>query len=176
LSYRSIIGSRGTRADEQVLYDLRIHELVSEVLGRERDELLWNLFLEPVDSVDVAIYRLNVFRDLMREDIYAVVDEFVERIREARDYLEMEKDAYEPHKLGLHLDAALTYIDALEKFYSKLSSLGVESEGLKSFLRYVEGIIQSQSFKAMKESALEAKRARDRIRIRVRVAGDRIHV
>ena len=175
MSYRSIIGSRGTRVDEQVLYDLRIRELISEVLGRERDELLWNLFLEPLDSVDVALYRLNVFRDLMREDIYAAVDEFVERVREAMDYLEMEKDAYEPHKLGLRLDAALKYIDALESFCSKLSSLGVESEGLKSFLRYVEGIIQSQGFKAMKESALEAKRARDRIRIRVRITGDRIH-
>jgi DNA mismatch repair ATPase MutS len=175
LSYRSIIGSRGTRVDEQVLYDLRIRELISEVLGRERDELLWSLFLEPLDSVDVALYRLNVFRDLMREDICAAVDEFVERVREAMDYLEMEKDAYEPHKLGLRLDAALKYIDALESFCNKLSSLGVESEGLKSFLRYVEGIIQSQGFKAMKESALEAKRARDRIRIRVRIAGDRIH-
>ena len=175
MSYRSIIGSRGTRVDEQVLYDLRIRELISEVLGRERDELLWSLFLEPLDSVDVALYRLNVFRDLMREDVCAAVDEFVERVREAMDYLEMEKDAYEPHKLGLRLDAALKYIDALESFYSKLSSLGVGSEGLKSFLRYVEGIIQSQGFKAMKESALEAKRARDRIRIRVRITGDRIH-
>jgi len=61
----SILGSRGVKADEQVLYDLRIRELVSEILGRERDELLWNLFLEPLVNVDAAVYRLNVFRDLM---------------------------------------------------------------------------------------------------------------
>jgi hypothetical protein len=176
LRYESILGSRGVKADEQVLYDLRIRELVSEILGRERDELLWNLFLEPLVNVDAAVYRLNVFRDLMREDVYMAVKRFVEKVREAINYLEMEKEAYEPHKLGLHLDAALTYIDALERFYGEISSLGVESEGLRGFLSYVEGIIQSQHFRAMKEKAVEAERARNRIRIRVRIAGDRIHV
>jgi len=176
LRYESILGSRGVEADEQVLYDLRIRELVSEILGRERDELLWSLFLEPLADVDTAVYRLNVFRDLMREDVYVAVKRFVERVREAINYLKMEEEAYEPHKLGLHLDAALTYIDALESFYSELSSLGVESEGLRGFLSYVGGIVQSQRFKAMKERAAEAKRARNRIRVRVRIAGGRIDV
>jgi len=176
LSYKSILGSRGVKVDEQVIYDLRIRELVNEILGRERDEFLWNLFLEHPDSLDVVIYRLMCFRDLMRENVYMAVKRFVEKIREAVDYLEMEKDAHEPHKLGLHLDAALTYIDALETFYGEISSLGVESEGFKGFLNYVEGIIHSHHFKAMKEKAVEAKKARDRIRIRVRIIGDKIHV
>ena len=90
-----------------MIYDLGIRGLVSEILGRERDEFLWNLFLEHSNSLDVVIYRLMCFRDLMRENVYMAVRRFVEKIREAIDYLDMEKDAHEPHKLGLHLDAAL---------------------------------------------------------------------
>lgn len=92
MSYRSIISSssRGTRADEQVSYDLRVRELVAEALDREGDELLWNLFLEPLDSVGADVYRLNVFMDLVRDYIYVAVNEFVERAREVVDYLEME--------------------------------------------------------------------------------------
>ncbi|MEM0003777.1 MAG: hypothetical protein QXE10_00975 [Desulfurococcaceae archaeon] len=156
--------------------DLRIRELVSVILGRERDEFLWSLFLEPLGSVDAVVYRLNVFSDLMREDVYMAVERFIGRVREALNYLDMEKEAYEPHKLGLHLDAALTYIYALERFHSEISSLGVKSEGLRGFLNYVEGIIRSEYFKAMKEKAVEAKKARDRIRVRVRIAGDRLIV
>jgi hypothetical protein len=81
LSYKSILGSRGVKVDEHVLYDLRIRELVNEILGRERDELLWNLFLEHPNSLDVVIYRLMCFRDLMREDVYMAVKRFVEKVR-----------------------------------------------------------------------------------------------
>jgi hypothetical protein len=52
LSYKSILGSRGVKVDEYVIYDLRIRELVNEILGRERDELLWNLFLEHPNSLE----------------------------------------------------------------------------------------------------------------------------
>jgi hypothetical protein len=177
LSYRSILGSRGRRVGEdQVLYDLRIRELASEILGRERDELLWSLFQEPLDSVDAAVYRLDVFRDLMNESIYTAVERFVEKIRLALDYLEMEKDAFEPHKLGLHLDAALTYVEALENFYNEMTSLDVRSQGLRGFMGYIGEIIRGTRFKAMKERALEAKNARGKIRIRVRIVGDKVHV
>jgi hypothetical protein len=170
------LGSRGIRADEQVLSDLRIRELVSLILGKERDEFLWSLFLEPLDSIDSVVYRLNVFRDLMRTEVYVVTERLVEKVREALSYLETEKEAYEPHKLGLHLDAALTYIDALERFYREMLSLGVESEGLRGFLDYVRSIVESEHFKVMKEKALKAKEARDRIVIRVRIMGDRVVV
>jgi hypothetical protein len=170
------LGSRGIRADEQVLSDLRIRELVSLILGKERDEFLWSLFLEPLDSIDSVVYRLNVFRDLMRTEVYVVTERLVEKVREALSYLETEKEAYEPHKLGLHLDAALTYIDALERFYSEMLSLGVESDGLKGFLDYVRSIVESEHFKAMKEKAMKAKEARDRMVIRVRIMGDRVVV
>lgn len=109
---------------------MRIRELASEILCRERDELLWSMFQEPLDSVDAAVYRLDVFRDLMNESVYTAVERFVEKVRLALDYLEMEKDAFEPHKLGLYLDATLTYIEALEKFYDEMTLLEVRSQGL----------------------------------------------
>ncbi len=176
MEYKSILGERGRAVDEQVLYDLRISELLEDILGRERDEFLRSLYLEPLNNEEIAVFRLNVFRDLMRNEVYNAVENFVEKIRESIDYIELEKEAYEQHKLGLHLDAALSYIEAIESFYNDLKVLGIRSQGLLNFLNYLQSIVESRSFRLMKERVYEAKKARDGIKIRVKIIGNRIKV
>jgi DNA mismatch repair ATPase MutS len=176
MRYESILGGRGRRADEQMVWDLRISELLADILGREKNEFLRSLYLEQLEREETAVFRLNVFQDLMREEVYDAVRGFVDKIRECAGLIKLEEDAYEQHKLGLHLDAALIYIEALESLYTNLRALGVRSEGLSRFLNYLQDIVESASFHSMKERAYEAKRAREEIKIRVKIAGDKVSV
>jgi DNA mismatch repair ATPase MutS len=176
MEYESLLGKRGRRASDQVIWDLRISEILNDILGKEKDEYLGALYLEQLDEKDAAVFRLNVFQDMLRKEVYDEVVKFVEKIRECMRILELEKEAYEQHKPGLHLDAALEYIEALESFHEKLSSVKIGSEGLKHFLVYLNSIIESETFRSMKERAYEAKAAREKIKVRVKIIGDKIKV
>jgi hypothetical protein len=168
LEYRSILGGRGIRVSDDLIRDLRLLELINDILGKNQDEFLRELYLEPLSSEETAVFRLMVFQDLMMDNVYRVVEEFVERIRESERLLQLKEEAYDQHRVGLHLDAALTYIDAVESFYNELRTIGPRSEGLRQFLNYLEQVINSPYFRSMKERAREAREARDRIIVKVR--------
>jgi len=55
-----------------------------------------------------------VFRDLLKGEVLDAVAEFLERVNKAVKILEMEKDVHEEHKIGMHVDAALIYTEAVE--------------------------------------------------------------
>jgi len=160
MEYRSILGERGSMVGNDVAKDLRILELVDDILGRNRDEFLRELYLEPLSREEAAVFRLMVFQDLMINDVYRMVEGFVEGIRESERLIQLKEEAYDQHKVGLHLDAALTYIDAVESFYNGLRAIGPRSEGLRQFLNYLKQVINSPYFRSMKERAREAKEAR----------------
>jgi len=82
LEYRSILGGRGIRVSDDLIRDLRLLELINDILGKNQDEFLRELYLEPLSSEETAVFRLMVFQDLMMDNVYRVVEEFVERIRE----------------------------------------------------------------------------------------------
>lgn len=168
MEYRSILGGRGIRVSDDLIRDLRLLELINDILGRNQDEFLRELYLEPLSSEETAVFRLMVFQDLMMDNVYRVVEEFVERIRESERLLQLKEEAYDQHRVGLHLDAALTYIDAVESFYNELRTIGPRSEGLRQFLNYLDQVINSPYFRSMKERAREAREARDRIIVKVR--------
>jgi DNA mismatch repair protein MutS len=176
VEYKSILGGRGRKAEEQTVQDLRIVELLADILGGEEDEFLKSLYLEQLDSEEVAVFRLSVFQDLLRDEVYGAVKDFVSKIRRCMKLIDLEKDVYEQHKIGFHLDAALIYVEALESFYNSLKALKIRSEGFTQLLNYLQDIVEGAYFRSMKERAYEARKARGRIKVRVRIAGDEIRV
>jgi len=176
VEYLSILGGRGRRIDEQVAHDLRIHELLDDIFGKRNDDFLRSLYLEPLDDEEVAVFRHNVFRDLLKGEVLDAVAEFVEHVNNAVRILAMEKDVYEEHKIGMHVVAALIYTEALETAWSHLRGLPIESEGLASFTRYLGEIEGSEKFRELRRRARAAAEARDQIKIRVWIEGDRIRV
>ena len=76
----------------------------------------------------------------------------------------------------MHVDAALIYTEAVETAWSRLGGLPIESEGLTSFTRYLGEIAGSEKFCELRRRAREAAEARDQIKIRVWIEGDRIRV
>ena len=172
----SLLGSRGSKASERVLWDLRIEELVDDILGKNKDQFLADVFKEPLTDRDAITFRQRVFEDLMDERAYAVARGFVEGVKEVSRLLSLEADAYEEFRYGLHLDAALAYVNTLETTLSSLRGLNVRSEGLIHFVSYLEDLVRSEGFQALKGLAYKAKAARDRIKARVSISGDRIRV
>jgi DNA mismatch repair protein MutS len=176
MEYKSILGGRGRKAEEQTVQDLRIVELLADILGGEEDEFLKSLYLEQLDSEEVAVFRLSVFQDLLRDEVYSAIKDFVNKIRRCMKLIDLEKDVYEQHKIGFHLDATLIYVEALESFYNSLKALKIRSEGFTQLLHYLQDIVEGAYFHSMKEKAYEARKARDEIKVRVRIAGDEIRV
>jgi DNA mismatch repair protein MutS len=153
VEYKSILGGRGRKAEEQTVQDLRIVELLADILGGEEDEFLKSLYLEQLDSEEVAVFRLSVFQDLLRDEVYSAIKDFVNKIRRCMKLIDLEKDVYEQHKIGFHLDAALIYVEALESFYNSLKALKVGSEGFTQLLNYLQDIVEGAYFRSMKEKA-----------------------
>ena len=89
MEHLSILGERGRRIDEQVAHDLRIHELLGDIFGKRNDDFLRSLYLKPLDNEEVAVFRLNVFRDLLKGEVLDAVAEFVERVNNAVRILAM---------------------------------------------------------------------------------------
>lgn len=176
MEYKSILGRRGGRVKNKVLEDLKMNNLLADILGKNRDEFLEELFLEELESKDVAVFRLNVFKDLLKPGVFEAVSEFVEKIKDAERLLELEKDIYHEFVIGVHLDAALIYVNAIESFFEEMKSLEVNSEGFKYFLSYLQNVANSKDFLQMKERMIEAERMRRRIKIKVRINGDKIKV
>ncbi|NAZ39369.1 MAG: hypothetical protein GU345_05010, partial [Acidilobus sp.] len=97
----SLLGSRGSKASERVLWDLRIEELVDDILGKNKDQFLADVFKEPLTDRDAITFRQRVFEDLMDERAYAVARGFVEGVKEVSRLLSLEADAYEEFRYGL---------------------------------------------------------------------------
>jgi hypothetical protein len=57
MRYESILGGRGRRTDEQMVWDLRISELLADILGREKNEFLRSLYLEQLEREETAVFR-----------------------------------------------------------------------------------------------------------------------
>jgi DNA mismatch repair ATPase MutS len=149
---------------------------VDDILGKEKDQLLADIFKEPLTDKDAIAFRQRVFEDLIDERAYTIVRGFVESIKEVSRLLSLEAEVYEEFKYGLHIDAALTYVNALEATLNLVRGLNVKSEGIASFISYLEGLVQGKEFQALKGLAYEAKAARDKIKVRVSVDGNRVRV
>jgi len=176
LIYKSLIGSKGSKANERTIWDLRIEELINDILGNDKNQFLIDVFKEPLTDKDVIVFRQRIFNDLMDEKIYSVIKNFVYEIKEFNKLMDLEAKTYEEFKYGFHLDAALMYIKALETTLNLIRNLNINSEGIGYFVDYLEKLIHSDKFQALKKIAYEAKASRDKIKIRISINGDKIRI
>ena len=170
------MGSRGTKADHETIFDLRIEELISDILGRDKDQFLLNVFEEPLTDRDAINFRLSIFTDLLNQSVYNAVTYFVDAIKDCKRLMNLEGDLYDEFKYGFHIDAALTYVNALENSWHLMDGLNLKSEGMTYFASYLKDLINGEGFKALKRATYEAKAARDRITVRIRISGLEVKV
>jgi len=176
LEYKSLIGSRGSKANEKVISDLRIEDLINDIFGRDKDQFLIDIFKEPLTDRSIIEFRLKIFSDIMDQKVYNAIAYFLNAIKDCNRLLNLEASVYEELKYGFHIDAALMYINALESSLKLMDGLVLKSEGMLYFVNYLKNLIQSDGFQALKSAAYEAKAGRDKIKIRIRINGLEVRV
>jgi hypothetical protein len=176
LEYKSLIGSRGSKANEKVISDLRIEDLINDILGKDKDQFLIDIFKEPLTDRSIIEFRLEIFSDIMDQKVYNAIAYFLNAIKDCNKLLNLEASVYEELKYGFHIDAALMYINALESSLKLMDGLVLKSEGMLYFVNYLKNLIQSDRFQALKSAAYEAKAGRDKIKIRIRINGLEVRV
>lgn len=176
MEYKSLIGSKGSKANEETIWDLRIEELINDILGNDKNQFLIDVFKEPLIDKNAIDFRLKIFNDLMDEKIYNAIKNFVNKIKDCNRLMDLEAKTYEEFKYGFHLDAALIYVNALDSSLNLMRELNIKSDGMLYFVNYLENLIQSDRFQALKRITYEAKTGRDKIKVRININGDRIRV
>lgn len=176
LEYKSLIGSRGSKASDETVWDLRIEELINDILGKDKNPFLIDIFKEPLNDMDIIDFRLKIFYDLMDENAYSVIKNFVKKIKDCSSMVDLEAKTYEEFVYAFHLDAALIYADALDSLLNSIGSINLKSDGMLYFFKYLENLIHSERFQALKRIADKAKASRDRIKVRININQGQIKV
>jgi len=176
LEYKSLLGSKGSKANEETIRDLRIEELINDILGNDKNQFLIDVFKEPLSDKNAIDFRLKIFNDLMDEKIYNVIKNFVNKIKDCNRLMDLEAKTYEEFKYGFHIDVALIYVNTVENTLNLMRELNIKSDGILYFINYLENLIQSDRFQALKRITYEAKTAREKIKVRININGDRIRV
>lgn len=147
---------------DNVMHDLGLDtfcQQVSNDAGERR--LISNVLSQITDDPDVAIYRQQIFGDMVRlPDLRKTLTELFEKIQFMRDFSSMHKTVDE--ELGLwhlfhRLDELDSYIKTVETLRQCLSDERIRSEGLISLREYITGLYEDACFADMKKDIAELK-------------------
>jgi hypothetical protein len=165
-------------ADEPGIFgDLHLDLVVAAATAGREEYELGPFFFTPLRDVDSVVYRHEVFRDLETEEVREAVRVFGERMGTVRAYLVLAgKQHHRLEKERWHLDAAVAYCDAVEALTRRLTSLAVDSRGLRAFREYLAGYTGSERFGSLAAARRRALEGLQSVTYTVRSRGGRVTV
>ncbi|MGH3410875.1 MAG: hypothetical protein ACRDRJ_51530, partial [Streptosporangiaceae bacterium] len=168
----------GGPADQEVLADLRLDQVIAKVAG-ERDErdLITGLLGQPVRDLDTLRYRHEVFRDLDEPGLFQAAGQFAAQLRQVRGHLtQLAGMSSGRQREGWFLDAAAIYCDAVRAFAAELETQPVASRGLTAFRDYLTGYVRSAAYERLAANTAARQADLGAITYQVRVKGPRVEV
>ena len=168
----------GGPADQEVLADLRLDQVIAKV-GGDRDErdLVSGLLSQPVRDLDTLRYRHEVFRDLDDPGLFQAAGQFAAQLRQVRGHLaQLAGMSSVQQREGWFLDAAAIYCDAVRAFAAELETRPVASRGLTAFRGYLTQYIRSTAFERLAADTAARQADLGAITYQVRVKGSRVEV
>jgi len=136
--------------------DLNLDQIVAAITSKWQEYDLGPLFQAPLHSLDAVAYRQEVMQDLERRAAMDAVRGFSEAMRTMRSYVKRsEKSYYKEEKERWFLNAAIVYVDGIERLRRALEPLDVLSRGLRAFRRCVASYVEGNTFSTL---ATEAKK------------------
>lgn len=152
------------RLPDNVIHDLGLEEFCKAISGDAKERrLITNVLSQITDDVNVAAYRRQVFRDILRiPELRKTLLELFDKLQFMQDFSTMHKTSDE--ELGLwhlfhRLDELDSYIRTVETMRDCLSDERIQSEGLISLREHITGLYEDACFADMKKdiSALKIK-------------------
>jgi len=147
-----------TMSQPDFFSDLNLDQVVEAITASKQEYNLNPIFWTPLRNVEAIRYRQEIMRDLEDEIFMAHIKKFAEKIRTVRRYLSMvEKLDFDYHREGWLLEAALVYSEATVELAHNLAKASLRSRGLLAFREWMNGYIQSQTFRSLVIEAQQVK-------------------
>jgi len=143
------------RLPDHVLHDLGL-EMFCQALSGDAAErrLITNVLSQMTDDVKVAVYRRQIFSDILRlPELRKNMMQLFDKIQFMKDFSTMHKTTDE--ELGLwhllhRLDELNDYITIVETIRDCISDERIQSEGLISLRNYITELYEDACFAEMK--------------------------
>jgi DNA mismatch repair protein MutS len=157
--------------------DLNLDQLVGTVTSGRDEYNLRPFFYTPLNNVAAIQYRYDVFRALENPTLAEQIGTFARTMRTVRAQQEQkDKHHYRLQKQRLFVEAVATYTDAVRSLTGGLTSIHIESAGLKAFREYLIAYVHSAEFAARCAETQSLESALSQIRYCIHIEGNRIRV
>ncbi|GAP06860.1 mismatch repair ATPase [Anaerolinea thermolimosa] len=172
------IAEQAESAGQPVYFpDLNLDQAVKEIVSGRQDYRLKPFFYTPLHDIDQILYRQEVGKDLENPLLIKEVQAFAEQMVLARRYLGLIDQLYfKNHKEGWFLESILAYGKAVEGLAAGISSVDLQSRGLKALRDYLHHYVESERFTAMMAEARKIKDELATIQYCVHIKGNWVQV
>ncbi|MDA8116763.1 MAG: DNA mismatch repair protein MutS [Actinomycetota bacterium] len=130
--------------------DLELDRIVATVTAGKEEYNLRPFFYLPLHDADAVLYRQEVMQDLEGPALSAAITTFAAGMRTMRGHLAQSEKLREPRQQERwHLEATVTYCQAVTRLNRELAAANPASRGLSAFRQYLAGYTASEDFQAL---------------------------
>lgn len=157
--------------------DLHLDEVIDAITDRRGDHDLARWLLTPLTAADDVRFRQEVFQDIERPPVRAVLHRFTAGMQQARRRLAgLSKLHSARQQQGWFLDAATTYCATVDDLASGLAAAEPASVGLRTLLDDVAALVATGHYTRLRRDAGAVDTRLRQLRYEVIVAGGRVTV
>ncbi len=159
------------------LSDLNLDQLAGSVTAGREEYGLLPLFYRLLDQPAEVEYRQAVCRDLDHDQLRRSIEDFGQRMRAMRDWLEQASRVRHPlQRARLFLAAASAYCAAAESLGDGLGSADLASAGLLALRDYLRGYLASAGYGSMRREVTRLEDSLGQVRYALHIKGGRITI
>lgn len=164
-------------AQPEFFADLDLPQVIDAIVAGRDEYDLRPFFHVLLNDEDAIGYRHEVFADLERDPVLACVRSFAAEMHAMREQLaQAEKLRHRYQKERWFLDAARTYVVAVQQLREELEAAGPLSRGLRAILRFTEEYVASPDFRALREDLATCHELLSTVRYTLLIEGSRVTV
>ena len=128
--------------------DLNLAPILKEISRQYKEIDFKPIYYTMLTDEENINYRLDIFKDLAKENIRVKVATFANRLylllQEYKKYISIEKPNY--NDKAIFLDMVHNYIDIANEFINGIEKVEYEAEGIKNLYNYVKSELTNEYF------------------------------
>ena len=158
------------------MVDLNLDQVVRQIQLLWPEEIEKLYYFLPKDK-EVSDYRRAVYADIKKENVFDILNRFVEQMRERKHAVENGEAVY--HTLQKHIWFVIevaTYCDACTALCEALKKSAITSEGLTAFCKELSAYTTADSYQKMQETALELREELGKFHVTLVYENERIAI
>lgn len=180
-------GQRPREQDTQQLEpgffrDLNLDQVITAITADKTDYQLTSLYWSPLRDLEALRYRHQVFGDLERADIGALVRAFAQRRLafqfgyRTKEMREDDHDLQHHYRTRFFLNAVEEYCQAVLELTGGLHAAAPQSRALSALASYLHDYVDSDAFRALHAETTRLEAALADVHYVIVIRGDRITV